>query len=1067
MDLTHDPIDKILENLRERAKELNCLYQVDEKLSALDAPPDEAFRGLIDVIPAGYQYPSDCQARITLDNSVFQPPGFQESPWVQSASIVVQGKPIGRVEVFYKEQKPRADEGPFLKEERKLIETIAERIGHHVMQQRLHWAIREWQASQELSPDTKNQWWVIIEFLRMTDRHLLIRLSRKMLNHLCWSGIGEAQDLLQRFAPDRGTQEEAVLDDNRPVEKRTIQDLLSLTAETFRIASEHLSEDEIVSRIQKWIKDDKSSFLLDTLENPATTIAEITDAIQRFRQIGVEEKDLTHPIQTAMRVALIRRFFSDDLDVINTAKKYVEVNDIHEIAQHVITPPDGHGKLGGKSSGLFIATQIVRKSTEYADLLADIKVPRTWYVTSDGLLNFIQFNHLEDVYNRKYLEFDQVRREYPHIVQVFKNSHFSPEIVKGLSMALDDLEGRPLIVRSSSLLEDRAGAAFSGKYKSLFLANVGTKKERLAALMDAIAEVYASIFGPDPIEYRAERGMLDLHEEMGIMIQEVVGTRVGRYFLPAYAGVAFSNNEFRWSARIKRDDGLVRMVPGLGTRAVDRLSDDYPILVAPGQPGLRVNVTADEVIRYSPKMIDAINLETRAFESVETRRLLREFGNDYPLAGDIVSIVDDGAIRRPPLFGVDYETADLVITFDGLISRSPFMLRIRALLRLLKDKLGVPVDIEFASDGKDLYLLQCRAQSYAADTVSVPVPADLPRDRVIFTANRYISNGRLPDATHIVYVDPSRYKKIADLSDLKEVGRAVGKLNKLLPKRQFVLMGPGRWGSRGDIKLGVSVTYSDINNTSMLVEIARKEGNYVPDLSFGTHFFQDLVEASIRYLPLYPDEPDAIFNEEFLTDCHNILPDLLPECANLADTIRVIDVPRCTDGLVLRVLMNADQEQGVGFLASVSAPILEAATDRRREPEAPQEAHWRWRLRMAERIAAQVDPARFGIKGLYVFGSTKNATAGPGSDIDILVHFGGTETQLCELKTWFEGWSLCLSEMNFLRTGLKTEGLLDLHVVTDEDIARQTSYAVKIGAVTDAARPLAMGTRVTGAPPAP
>ena len=116
------------------------------------------------------------------------------------------------------------------------------------------------------------------------------------------------------------------------------------------------------------------------------------------------------------------------------------------------------------------------------------------------------------------------------------------------------------------------------------------------------------MFGPDPIQYRAGRNLLDVHEEMGIMIQEVVGTRVGRYFLPAFSGVAFSNNEFRWSPRIRREDGLVRLVPGLGTRAVDRLSDDYPVLVAPGQPGLRVNASLDEVVRYSPKMVDLIDL---------------------------------------------------------------------------------------------------------------------------------------------------------------------------------------------------------------------------------------------------------------------------------------------------------------------------------------------------------------------------------------------------------------------------------------------------------------------------
>ena len=148
--------------------------------------------------------------------------------------------------------------------------------------------------------------------------------------------------------------------------------------------------------------------------------------------------------------------------------------------------------------------------------------------------------------------------------------------------------------------------------------------------MDAIAEVYASIFGPDPIEYRAERGLLDVHEEMGIMIQEVVGSRVGRYFLPTFAGVAFSNNEFRWSPRIRREDGLVRLVPGLGTRAVDRVGDDYPVLLAPGQPGLRVNVTADEVVRYAPRRVDVINLETRRFETIEMETLLQRGRREPP-----------------------------------------------------------------------------------------------------------------------------------------------------------------------------------------------------------------------------------------------------------------------------------------------------------------------------------------------------------------------------------------------------------------------------------------------------
>ena len=146
-------------------------------------------------------------------------------------------------------------------------------------------------------------------------------------------------------------------------------------------------------------------------------------------------------------------------------------------------------------------------------------------------------------------------------------------------------------------------------------------------MLDAIAEVFASTIGPDPIQYRSERGLIDFHEEMGVMIQEVVGRQIGPYFFPAFAGVAFSNNDFRWSPRIRREDGLLRLVPGLGTRAVDRLGDDYPVLIAPGQPGLRANQRMEDILRYCPQKIDVLNLQTNSFETIEITKLLQSFNN--------------------------------------------------------------------------------------------------------------------------------------------------------------------------------------------------------------------------------------------------------------------------------------------------------------------------------------------------------------------------------------------------------------------------------------------------------
>lgn len=1049
-----NPVQDALRVLQERAKELECLYRIDELLRQPEASLQQVLDGVIRAIPPAYQYPGICRVRVTLGATVAQSPDFRESPWVQSAPLIVEGAQAGRIDVCYAAQTSRADEGPFLKEERKLLNNIAEHLAHFIEHQRLRQAFENLESAQQ-TPGGQEPWRIILDFLRQTDETLLGRISRKMINHLGWLGIGEAVAVLHQMTGEENVGAEEAMDDNRPRERVGLSSVRDRTEEIFRIAGNYLSDDEILACVQTWIKEDKSRFLVTALGNPDATLDEIGEAIRRYHHIGPEGIELSQAARKGMRVSLISHFFTDQLEYINTAKRHVELDDFYDLVQHVVSPPKSRGKLGGKSAGLFLAAQVLKRCRAAHPDLGEVRVPKTWYITSDGLVDFIQYNNLEDVYNHKYAEIEQVRQEYPHIVQLFKNSQFSPEIVNGLSVILDDFADTPIIVRSSSLLEDRFGAAFSGKYKSLFLANAGTKQQRLTALMDAIAEVYASTFGPDPIEYRAERGLIEAYEEMAIMIQEVVGTRIGPYYCPAFAGVAFSRNEFRWSSRIKREDGLLRMVPGLGTRAVDRLKDDYPVLMAPGQPGLRVNVTPDEILRYSPKNMDVINLETGEFETVEVAGLLRAHGNQFPGVARLVSILDHDHVRAPAAGPIDFEKERPVVTFEGLIGGTPFIRQIRKILAVLQDELGSPVDIEFASDGESLHLLQCRPQSSVGDAQPVPIPRDIPRERILFSANRFVSNGRLPDLTHVVYVDPVRYNELPDLEELRAVGRAVGKLNQLLPKRQFVLMGPGRWGSRGDIKLGVNVTYSDINNAAALIEIARKKGNYVPDLSFGTHFFQDLVEASIRYLPLYPDDEGILFDELYLRRSDNILGSLLPEHASLADVLRVIDVPRSSNGMVLRILMNADLDEALGILVPPQTTSAELAERGGRAP-GQADQHWRWRLRLAEQIASNLDPERFGVKALYVIGSTKNATAGPASDIDLLVHFVGTEDQRRELDMWLDGWSMSLAEMNYLRTGYRCERLLDVHYLTDEDIAQRTSHAVKIGAITDAARPLVM-----------
>lgn len=911
MNDSEKPIDKLVFELRERAKELACLYEVQELLSTQDITIDEICKGIIKAIPPGWQFPDVCLAKITFAGKSYQSPGFQETPWSQSADIIIQEEPLGRISVYYTEERPVADEGPFLKEERKLIDTIAEQFGFYALHQQLRRVFDEQLKSEE---ERKSEWGVILDLLKRTDPGLLMRISRKMINYLSWTGVLEVERLLDLFSPTYQAAE--VLNDiNQPFQGQISRDILALSDEVFTVAGQYLPQDEILDNIRKWIKEDRSGFLVDTLVDPGSSFSDIGSAIERFYFISKQGIELSSPREKWFRVSLIRRILSDHPRFIEVAQRYINIEDFRDFMNRVIHASGSHGRLGGKSSGLFLAAQILKKSALPEDFLKNIKTPKTWYLTSDSVFNFMSYNNLEDIIEQKYKDINQVRQEYPYIVHVFKNSPLPPDIIKGLSLALDDFGDVPLIVRSSSLLEDRANVAFAGKYKSLFIANKGTKDERLIALADAITEVFASMFAPDPIEYRYGHRLVDYHEEMGILIQEVVGSQVGHYYLPAFAGVAFSHNDFPWSSRITRGDGLVRIVPGLGTRAVDRIIDDYPILIAPGRPDLRVNVTPEEIIHYSPQKLDVINFESRRFETIDIRTLLKEFGHDYPLVHQIVSIHKPDLIQQSSPLGIDFEQDGLVATFDGLFTRTSFLQQIQTILGVLQEALGYPVDIEFAHDGHYFYLLQCRAQSYSVDARPATIPRNIPPNRIIFSANRYISNGIIPDITKIVYVDPQKYSELANYKDLVAVGRVVGMLNQILPKRQFILIGPGRWGSRGDIKLGVNVTYSDINNTAMLIEIAHHQKDYQPEPSFGTHFFLDLVEAAIRYLPLYPDDPNTILNDEFLTVKENILAEILPDCANLEHVLRVIDVPTITGGQVVQVYMNADIQEAVAVLS--------------------------------------------------------------------------------------------------------------------------------------------------------
>ena len=168
---------------------------------------------------------------------------------------------------------------------------------------------------------------------------------------------------------------------------------------------------------------------------------------------------------------------------------------------------------------------------------------------------------------------------------------------------------------------------------------------------------------------------------------------------------------------------------------------------------------------------------------------------------------------------------------------------------------------------------------------------------------------------YVLYIDPDKYAALESEEAKRSLGRIVGRINRhpAIVEGKVIMMGPGRWGS-SNINLGVNVGYSDIDNTSVLVEMAREDKGHVPEVSYGTHFFQDLVEAGILYLPVYPSDPNTQFNEKFFSSATNVLPDLMPEVSEFAEIIHLLDVTRSAKGLYAHILADPSVHKAVCFL---------------------------------------------------------------------------------------------------------------------------------------------------------
>ena len=703
----------------------------------------------------------------------------------------------------------------------------------------------------------------------------------------------------------------------------------------------YLSPSEIGEMVNLTLKREEADKLRAIVTLGSVSFRLLSDTVKRFCALPEGEMQLTRDEAMGIRVGLIRHLISDQLEFIAISKRYLRIRDFEGIIDRTIGPEAGMGRVGGKAAGMYLAATILGASRHHqtaepatetipaqpregADFKSSglsndnypVAIPESYYLRSDVIEDFLAFNGLGEYQNQKYKTPEEIHKEYRLIKSVFRNADFPSGIVDQLRTMLERIGNHPVIVRSSSLLEDRFGTAFSGKYASIFVANQGTMDRRLVALLGAIAEVYASALGPDPLLYRRAHDLLDYEEDMAVLIQKVVGKRFGPYFAPAFAGVAFSRNDYRWSPRIKREDGLLRIVMGLGTRAVDRVAGESPRLVALGIPTLRHESSNTEIMCGAQQRIDVVNLEKNQLQSIRLEQLL-EHAKEFPLLDRCISIRRERMLIPPTGTYINEDPSSLFITFDKLMSEGTFTEQLRMILKKLEAAYRMSVDVEFAHDGEKLYILQCRTLSKAMEREAVQIPTDIAEERIIFSAGKFVRSGLVKNIEYLVYVDPRDYDTVPTRDKRIEIARVIGRLNERLRENDFILIGPGRWGSN-DMRLGVPVTYADINRSKMLIEVARDKNGYVPEVSYGTHFFQDLIEAEILYLPLYPDDRRNRFNETFLKDSPNCLPDLLPGDAETGSTIRVIHVPAVCSGRMLRVDMNGEEDMALAYLTTRS-----------------------------------------------------------------------------------------------------------------------------------------------------
>ncbi|WP_026507898.1 PEP/pyruvate-binding domain-containing protein [Butyrivibrio sp. MC2013] len=545
-------------------------------------------------------------------------------------------------------------------------------------------------------------------------------------------------------------------------------------------------------------------------------------------------------------------------------KKHFKPEDYFTVRSHMI----GTGLIGGKACGMLLARAIIRNdSPEINEVL---EPHDSFFVGSDVYYTYIVDNEFWDLRIRQRTE-----EEYFALADEFadklRQGSFSEDLQTQFKRILEYYGQDPFIVRSSSILEDGFGNAFAGKYESVFCANRGSLEERLDEFENAIRTVYASTMSLSALDYRKRRGLDKRDEQMALLIQRVSGSYYGPYYMPCAAGVGYSYSPYKFLAGIDQKAGMLRLVMGLGTSAVDRTMGSYPRLVSLDMPERTSSVTVTEKHQFSQRAVEAMDVSDHVLKRLE----LKDIESKLPMYLmntllehdiDVENSLKERGIYRDIRF----------ISCRGLVKKQVLMSQMQMLMQIIQKEYEHPVDIEFTMNLSEngeysINLLQCRPLQVARDAANVSVPENVSEEDIILESiGSSMGLSRNMPVDLIVYVDPKRYYNMP-YADKSRIAKVIGRVNWAFRDqgRHMMLLVPGRIGTSSP-ELGVPTCFSDISEFEAVCEIEEKEAGYNPELSYGSHIFQDLVESDILYTAVFSGEKTVHFAPDKLEGDRNI-----------------------------------------------------------------------------------------------------------------------------------------------------------------------------------------------------